>query len=238
MSNSLPMRDSGRAFCGPFVLEKNHEQRSLKHLFRDSHRVVVTVVTAMTLAGCSHRTSVPKLSFNASKAADAALVEYDANHDGALAGDELAACPGIKDSLPNFDKNGDGRVDADEMKSRFQVWLDSPTRLLKLLCVVRLDGQPLSGATVTFTPEKFMADALLPGDGGTGANGMAGISIETEDVDGGPSQPTGMRLGLYRVAVTHPSIKIPAKYNSESTLGVEVSPASAGGPVILSLSSR
>ena len=224
-------------FVAPLHPDMNYAHGSPMHS-RRLNRAASVIVAALVVAGCNQRTSVPKLSFNASAAADAALAEYDANRDGALAGDELAACPPIQDSLSNFDKNGDGRVDTGELKNRFQVWLDSPTRLLKLLCVVKLDGQPLSGATVTFTPEKFLADALLPGEGGTGSSGMAGISIETADVAGGPPQPTGMRLGLYRVSITHPSAKLPAKYNSESTLGVEVSPTSSGSPIIFSLSSR
>lgn len=188
--------------------------------------------------GCTGRSSVSKLSFNPSKAANDALALYDTNQDGALAGEELAKCPGIRDALGSFDKNGDGRVDAEELKNRFQVWLDSPTRLLRLLCVVKLDGQPLKGATITFTPEEFLGDALLPGEGGTGDNGMAGVSIKTEPVASGPPQPTGMRLGLYRVSITHPTIKIPAKYNSQTTLGAEVSPTSSGSPLAFSLSSR
>jgi hypothetical protein len=215
-----------------------HAQRSHRRLRRARNCSIALIVPAMACLGCTHRASVPKLSFNAAQAANAALAEYDADHDGALAGTELAACPAIKDSLSSFDKNGDGRVDADELKSRFQVWLDSPTRLLRLLCVVKLDGQPLSGATITFTPEEFLADALLPGEGGTGETGIAGVSIKTEDNPSGPPQPTGMRLGLYRVSVTHPSIKIPAKYNSETTLGAEISPTSSGSPMIFSLSSR
>jgi hypothetical protein len=27
--------------------------------------------------------------------------------------------------------------------------------------------------------------------------------------------------GLYRVEITHPTVNVPAKYNSESTLGIE-----------------
>jgi hypothetical protein len=37
-----------------------------------------------------------------------------------------------------------------------------------------------------------------------------------------------MQPGLYRIEVTHPSRKIPAKYNTETTLGIEITSANPG----------
>jgi hypothetical protein len=199
---------------------------------------ITLMVPATAVPGCGGRGGVPKLSFNVSQAADAALAEFDANHDGALAGTELAACPGIQGALTNFDKNGDSRVDGEELRNRFQVWLDSPTRVTMPRCVVKLDGQPLSNAVVEFVPEKILAVALLPGSGTTGEDGMCGISIQPSDASQGPQLARGVRLGLYRVSITHPTAKIPAKYNTQTTLGVEVSPASSGSPITFSISSR
>jgi hypothetical protein len=48
---------------------------------------------------------------------------------------------------------------------------------------------------------------------------------------------TGLiRPGLYRVEITHPSIPVPARYNTETTLGAEVSEASlSNGPFVIQL---
>ena len=35
---------------------------------------------------------------------------------------------------------------------------------------------------------------------------------------------TGIRTGLYKVKITHPQAKIPAKYNEKTTLTFELSP--------------
>jgi hypothetical protein len=42
-----------------------------------------------------------------------------------------------------------------------------------------------------------------------------------------PKMPL-VQPGLYSVEITHPSTKIPAKYNTATTLGIEVSSASPG----------
>lgn len=194
---------------------------------------------ATIFVGCNGRGSISKLSFDASRVANAALVQYDSNHDGALAGDELAACPAVKGALVSFDKNNDGRVDGEELRNRFQMWLDSPTRLIMVACVIELDGRPLNNAKVEFVPETFLADALLPGQGTTGEDGLTGISVASSDAQtAGLGNAKGVRLGLYRVRITHPTLPIPAKYNANTTLGVEVSPASSGSPVRFTLRSR
>jgi hypothetical protein len=197
------------------------------------------VTLAMTTAGCSRHSQLSKLSINVSQAADSALAQYDTNHDGALAGDELTACPSIKSALASFDKNHDSRVDGEELRARFQSWLDSPTRLLMVPCVVTLDGARLSNAQVKLIPEKFLGDSLYSGEGVTNEDGFTGISISQADAKAlGQAKASGVRLGLYRVEITHPTVKIPAKYNTNTTLGIEISPASAGSPIMFALSSR
>ena len=60
--------------------------------------------------------------------------------------------------------------------------------------------------------------------------GLAAFDIPGDDFG-------GVRPGMYRIAITSPDVKIPAKYNDETTLGIEVSPFTnpfeeAGGPTI------
>ena len=54
--------------------------------------------------------------------------------------------------------------------------------------------------------------------GKTDQNGMAMLSVPTK----GPGDPPGVAPGFYRVEITAPGMNIPAKYNTETTLGQEV----------------
>ena len=49
------------------------------------------------------------------------------------------------------------------------------------------------------------------------------LSLPPEDLPQGLR--TGMHCGFYTVRVTHPTLKVPARYNESSTLGIEVRPA-------------
>ena len=99
---------------------------------------------------------------------------------------------------------------------------------------VSLDGTPLPDATVTLTPEPFMGGVISEATGRTGPDG----SVNTFTV-GGRELP-GLPPGVYRVAVTKDGAAIPAKYNTQTTLGCEVYGGARGGtPVLeLKLSSR
>lgn len=189
--------------------------------------------------GCGGPRGPSKLALNPSDTAKTVLEQYDKNADGSLDSAELGACPSLTSSVGQFDKNKDGRIDADELAGRFKVWLDSPTRLLLLPCIVKFDGSPLAGAKVQLVPEEFLKDSHLRAEGITGEDGMAGITISAADAEAtGMSGIKGVRLGLYRIEITHPSIKIPEKYNTATTLGIEVSPASSGSPAVFALTSR
>ena len=62
-------------------------------------------------------------------------------------------------------------------------------------------------------------EAIQPGDGVTNHRGIA----KPVTIDAPPGLP-GIEFGLYRVEITHDSLKIPARYNSNSELGFELSP--------------
>jgi hypothetical protein len=61
--------------------------------------------------------------------------------------------------------------------------------------------------------------------------GQVQVITEGEDNPGAP-------IGMFRVEITSPDVKIPAKYNTETTLGVEVSPVTnpyQSGPITFDL---
>jgi hypothetical protein len=92
-------------------------------------------------------------------------------------------------------------------------------------CRVTLDGQPLVDATVTLEPETFLGDEMKPAVGATNQSGATSPAIPKEQRPD-PKLPGGAQLGLYRVRISkivNGKETIPARYNTETILGQEVS---------------
>ena len=192
-------------------------------------RWIVGVLSVALLAGCGAgtpaRISPPRI--DAAGAAAAALQQYDKNHDGKLSGAELDACPALKSALPDM---GDGKQDsitAEMIAERIKTWQRTNVGRKATSCKVTRNGQPLAGAQVTLVPETFLGPSLPTGHGTTDANGRASLSIATRGAD----DPPGMPCGFYRVEITKPGDKIPARYNTATTLGDEVAVPKRGGEV-------
>jgi hypothetical protein len=183
--------------------------------------------------GCDRkpqRAEVP--GHNPSAAAQQAMSTYDKNSDGAIDADELKAVPALIDhpELPIklTDKNSDGRVSSDEIQSRIQNWLDSKVGIMSFHCTVNMDGKPLEGAKVVFEPEAFHGGAINEATGTTGADGTAVMAVDKAKLPDHLKDISGMQTGFYKVRITHPTVSIPAKYNTETTLGQEVSSDAVG----------
>ncbi|HLJ92310.1 MAG TPA: EF-hand domain-containing protein [Gemmataceae bacterium] len=180
------------------------------------------LLSLILVPGCGPGDAITMPTYTPEKAAQAAMAEYDVNHDGFLDAKELEKCPALKSSLEYMDKNSDKRLNAEEIAARIQVYADTLVGLKPVGCRVLLDGRPLEGATVTYVPEKFMGSSIRPASGVTDARGGAALTAEGEKVPG--AQP-----GFYRVQISKKSGSgqemIPARYNQETTLGVEVFPS-------------
>ena len=170
--------------------------------------------------GCSNSPPplrAPKID---SGAAATAVAKYDANNSGSIEGDELVKVPALKTSLKRVDKNGDGKVTADEIDERIQRWHGLALGLA--LATVRQNGQPVPDAEVTLVPEEFLGANLKAARGTTDSTGRCNIRISAD-----PDE-RGVHMGYYRVQISKKSPDgketIPARYNSETELGVEVSP--------------
>jgi hypothetical protein len=195
--------------------------------------------TVVWVAGCfgSGAPRIPLPSLDPSGSGAAALAEYDANKDGAIVGDELEKCPGLKEGARRLDVNKDGRLTADEIAERIRQVQVQKAGLAPLIVSVVLDGKPLAGATVTFVPEKFMGSGVKPAVGMTNEGGA--LQPQTEGVP-----IAGVQPGVFRIEVSKKDSAgtetVPAKYNTDTTLGVEVG---AGAPFLgqgleLNLTSR
>jgi hypothetical protein len=169
--------------------------------------------------GCSQGTTrILPPSIDASSAGAEAVELYDADHDGKISGAELDKCPALRSSLGQFDTNSDQGISAEEIAARISAWEDARVGRLSVKCLVTRNGRPLSGADVRFVPEKFLGENVMPARGKTDESGLA--IVGGEDSEGRVSR--GVSPGLYRVEITKQGEQIPAKYNTETTLGQQV----------------
>ena len=180
------------------------------------------------LAGCwqSQPKNLEPAPLDAAMAAKRAMEEFDSNQNGQIDRNELAQCPGLKAALPKTDSNRDGKLSEDEIAARLQFFVDSQSALRNFHLIVTLNRQPVDGLSVVLKPEAFLTPAIEPAVGTTNHLGIAYPMIEFEDPDIVKQGIAGVRPGMYRVEVSRldgsGEETIPAKYNTETRLGVEV----------------
>jgi hypothetical protein len=169
----------------------------------------------LVLTGCG--TSAPSrvvAETPDSSAPSKAMELYDANHDGVLDAKELEKVPGLKAYV---DRTKSGKISADQIAARIKEWADSKAGRVSVAVRITHNGKPLPGAKVAAVPEKFLGGTIPAGEGVTSSQGMTSLaSPYAKD----PSV-RGMAPGFYRVEITKEGEKIPAKYNTETTLGIE-----------------
>ncbi len=186
----------------------------------------VVVAGLIALVGCSRTPArIHPPSIDASAAGAAAIERFDQNGDGVVGGEELEQAPALQAAIENLDTDGDGAVSAEEVAARVRAWQASRIGIMSTSCRVTLDGEPLAGATVVYDPAPFLGDEIKPATGKTDKNGYAALTIAEEDRQD-PNVP-GAHCGLYRVRISKQesgSEPIPARYNTDTTLGVEVAP--------------
>ena len=175
-------------------------------------------------AGCTGapaRVEAPQI--DATAVGDQMAAAYDTDKDGYLSKDELATqCPAIAKAFSQYDADGNGVVSASEITARIQAIQQDQVGLMSLECKVTLDNAPLSGAKVEFVAEPAMADKVPNASGTTDDAGSVMLDIPATEKPDSLKFVPGLRCGLYKIRITHPSENIPAKYNSETELGQEV----------------
>jgi hypothetical protein len=221
-------------FAGEAMLEC---VRTVVSLFAgDGFRQAVCWSTAaVLLCGCGSkpaRVTVPE--FDPPGMSAVVIDKKDANHDGAVSADELKDWPGLKAVLGKIDRNKDGKVDQSEIEQHLREYSASRIGLQSLTCIVTVNGAPLSDATVDFIPEEFLASVIKPARAVTGETGSGPVL----PVDGGIP---GIAPGIYRVTISRKNgdrEMLPAKYNTATELGFDVSTAGGGAPAKFDLSTK
>jgi hypothetical protein len=201
--------------------------------------VLLAGMLSLLGAGCSSqpgRIEVPSL--DPEGASQRALSEFDADRDGALTRKELDRCPGLKAGLAAIDLDKDGRLTAEEIAACLRKYQQTKVGLWNIGAYVTLDGRAVDGAVVTLVPEKFLGGGVQPATGTTDAAGCCYFKVERAELP-------GVQPGIYRIEVSKKDATgretIPPRYNSETTLGLEVGSAGAGitrEPIAIKLSSR
>ena len=177
---------------------------------------IATLLTTLCF-GCSGPSRVHAPKINASAAGATALEQYDTDKDGKIAGEELKASPALFSALKRTDANGDQAISVEEITARIEKWQASKLGLTSARCSITFRGQPLPNAKIVFEPEAFLGDAIKPGEGTTGQTGFASIKQPENKLP-------GMPLGFYNIKITSGSMQIPAIYNENTILGVEIAP--------------
>lgn len=176
--------------------------------------------------GCSSGPSrIEPPSISASGAASEAMETYDKDGDGAIAGAELDAAASLKASMATLDTNKDGKVQEEEIVARIESWQETGGGSTLIPSRVTMDGKPVVGATVTFEPEAFLGDEMRTAVGETLSQGTTEVSIPKAE-RGSPDWPPGIQLGFFKVRISkqvNGAESIPAKYNTETTLGQQIS---------------
>jgi hypothetical protein len=150
-----------------------------------------------------------------------AIEQYDKDGDGLLDKTELKACQALLKEFNVYDESGDEKLSAVEIGAQLEEMYRTGAGMTQVNCSVTMDGQPLSGATVKFVPEAFLAEKIPPAEGVTNSSGGASMGIAPDELPKELRRHSLMRVGIYRVEITHPTKEIPAKYNTESELGFE-----------------
>jgi hypothetical protein len=176
----------------------------------------------LLMAGCSDQPKPPpRFHLDPQQAAQAAMDLYDKNGDGTLDAQELKASPPLVELLKNLQKWEPGHPESltrDDLAARFKAWNEDTSTLFNVTPTVNLDGKPIEGATVTYDPEPFLGPSFHAHEGTTNA---AGLALLKPELSGFP----GIYVGLYRVSISkmvNGKEMIPAKYNANTELGREV----------------
>jgi hypothetical protein len=169
------------------------------------------------VVGCGRHEGHPHRWLDADAAGRAAITEYDTNGDGRISSSELDRCPGVKAAIDQIDPSGNGEVTSETIAARIQAWLNSRLGRMAVHCRVVHNGHPVPNAEVKFVPERFLGPNVRAASGTTDKNGVAIISCS-----GSAGQPQGAAPGFYRIEITKPGANIPAKYNTNTVLGLEI----------------
>jgi hypothetical protein len=183
-------------------------------------RCIFLLVLMLSGCGDASKQLLKTKPLDPAVAAAAAIKQYDTDNDGSISVTE--ATKSALDPSAGWDADGDKKISEAEIRERLARYEKVKPGMMMMSCNVVWRGKPLDGAEVVFEPEEFLGGSIEPAKGTTDFSGAATMMIPS--VAEQDANLNGMRTGLYKVKITHPSLDIPAKYNAETTLTFELSP--------------
>ncbi|MEX2310514.1 MAG: hypothetical protein WD738_23305 [Pirellulales bacterium] len=189
------------------------------------NQLLILPLVAICLIGCSrgpNRVKPPHI--DPESAADDAIGLYDSNRNGSLDAAELAKCPGILLERKAYDADANDSISCDEIAARIRKLRKHGIGLTRLNCDVTVNGRGLDDASVEFEPEPYLGDEIKTALGVTNERGIAQMAIPDAELPADQRGLNAIHYGTYKVRITHPKLKLPAKYNTETTLGYESRP--------------
>lgn len=188
-------------------------------------QVHTLLILTTCLVGCSGRPSrITPPDIDPESAADEAIGLYDADKDGSLNDAELEECPAMLAELMSYDKDANGSVSRDEIAARITALRKHGVGLTRVNCNVSMNGRGLDKAAVQFEPEPYLGQEIKAAHGITNERGVAQMAIPAEELPADQRDLKAIHYGTYKVRITHPTIKLPARYNTQTTLGYESRP--------------
>lgn len=172
--------------------------------------------------GCSSGpAALPPVDVDIPKLTRQLMETYDKDKNGRLSREELASFVPTAESYQSLRKQD---VSSDDLEQYLTRVFDRRIGLVSATCVVKRKGQILAGAEVRLVPIPPLSNVLPIGQGVTDAYGGVMFSAPREKLPAATQRVEGvMPPGLYLVEVTHPKIKIPEKYNTQTELRLELS---------------
>jgi hypothetical protein len=186
-----------------------------------AYNILSCIVSLILVGGCSKSPKNFASMVDPAAAGKAAIEQYDTDYNSRIEGKELEAAGSLKSNLEKIDLNGDKAITADEIADRVSYWQSSKQLWSRtpIRCMVFHNKELLADAEVKLVPEKFLGDKLKAAKGKTSFNGVAILHAENHD----SGDPLGVGPGFYKVEITKAGEAIPAKYNTNTILGIDTS---------------
>jgi hypothetical protein len=192
---------------------------------RCKRQIPLLLLSTMCLVGCSGAPSrIHPPDVDPEEAANQAISLYDVDKNNLLNAAELEKCPGMLSELKSYDKDSNGSVSRDEIAARITDLRKHGVGLTRVSCNVSMNGRGLDNATVQFEPEAYLGQEVKAARGVTNDRGVAQMAIPAEELPSDQRDLKAIHYGTFKVRITHPTMKLPAKYNTETTLGYESRP--------------
>lgn len=220
------------------TLRKLWNNETVRSIVAHQTRTVAVgfVVAVIATAGCSsHPTPVKPPAYDPQAFATALLTRCDADGNGSLTKQEAVSATGLVKRWSRYDANNDGVLAREELESHVQKWVDRGDGLAAITCIVRLKNRQIGDVTVRLIPDEALGGAVHPAETVSHPQFASFMSIPPQFKNKAHAKLAGMQYGLYRVEVSHPSMKL---VPSADCGGVDIGPADAAAPITISVEQR